>query len=84
MTARCWPFTTCVTAVDATFRGIWIISDNMMLQRNKPARVWGKGDEGKAVKVTFKAQNNPIVNLFGKNGLPVGPFRTDTFKLNPS
>ena len=26
-----------------------IISDNMMLQRDKPTRIWGRGDDGTAV-----------------------------------
>ena len=29
----------------------------------------------------FGWKNDLIVNLFGRNGLPVGPFRTDSFDL---
>ncbi|MFT5468254.1 MAG: sialate O-acetylesterase [Verrucomicrobiales bacterium] len=33
------------------------------------------------IAVRYAWKNDPMVNLFGKNGLPVGPFRTDTFEL---
>ena len=35
----------------------------------------------KPVAVRYAWKNNPSVNLAGKNGLPVGPFRTDAFKI---
>jgi sialate O-acetylesterase len=38
-------------------------------------------DVAKPVAVRYTWKNDPMVNLFGKNGLPVGPFRTDTFQL---
>ena len=37
---------------------------------------------GEPVAVRYAWKNDPMVNLFGKNGLPVGPFRTDSFKLS--
>ena len=36
---------------------------------------------GAPVAVRYAWQNAPFVNLFGQNGLPVGPFRTDAFDL---
>jgi sialate O-acetylesterase len=33
------------------------------------------------VAVRYAWQNYPLVNLFGKNGLPAAPFRTDKFPL---
>ena len=36
------------------------------------------------VAVRYAWKNGPIVNLFGMNGLPVGPFRTDDFELKPN
>ncbi len=33
------------------------------------------------VAVRYAWKGTPMVNLFGKNGLPVGPFRTDQFEL---
>jgi len=38
-----------------------ILSDNMMLQLDKPMRIWGKEDEGATVTVTFKDQNKSTV-----------------------
>lgn len=38
-----------------------IISDNMMLQRGKPARIWGWGDDGTQVTVSFKDQSKSSV-----------------------
>ncbi len=35
------------------------------------------------VAVRYAWKNDPMVNLFGRNGLPVGPFRTDDFELKP-
>ena len=33
------------------------------------------------VAVRYAWKNAPMANLFGKNGLPVSPFRTDAFEL---
>ena len=38
-------------------------------------------DVNKPIAMRYAWKNAPFVNLFGKNGLPAGPFRTDTFDL---
>jgi len=38
-------------------------------------------DVSEPVAVRYAWKNDPMVNLFGRNGLPVGPFRTDSFGL---
>ena len=60
----------------------------MVPQRARETRIWGKGTDGaevsavgEPVAVRYAWRNDPMVNLFGRNGLPVGPFRTDSFDL---
>jgi len=43
--------------------------------------VVSNADVSEPAAVRYAWKNDPIVNLFGKNGLPVGPFRTDDFEL---
>ena len=38
-----------------------IISDNMILQRNLPIKIWGWGDAGEKIKISFKNQDYSAV-----------------------
>jgi sialate O-acetylesterase len=43
--------------------------------------VVSSADVSEPVAVRYAWKNDPMVNLFGRNGLPVGSFRTDSFDL---
>ena len=43
-------------AVFAQFRVAEIFSDNMVLQRNRPVHIWGKGDPGDTVWISFSKE----------------------------
>jgi len=42
----------CQSTLLAELRAANIFNDNMLLQQEKPIRVWGRGDSGKAANVT--------------------------------
>ena len=47
---------------------------------NDKIQVWADGVE-KPVAVRYAWADNPVCNVYAKNGLPLTPFRTDDFKL---
>ena len=56
----------CVGYVSAAIRPVKIFSDHMVLQREIPVPIWGKGDVGKVVTVQFADQSvNTMTDLAG-------------------
>src|SRR5512138_1035458 len=56
----------CLTPVNAEVRLPWILSDNMVIQRDLPVNVWGWANPGEKVTVTFNNQNLSV--KAGKTG----------------
>ena len=59
-----------------------VFSDNMIIQRDLPIKVWGRADQGESVRVTLNGHNPDDAALFNKEGLPASPFRTDNWKVS--
>ena len=56
-----------------------LISDNMMLQANKPVPVWGTADPGEKVTVSFAGQSvSTTTDATGKWQVKLTPLATDT------
>jgi len=71
-----------------------IFTENVVLQRDADLPVYGTADEGERVTVVCSSPeveqpvavryawaNFPLCNLFNKDGLPAGPFRSDDFEM---
>jgi sialate O-acetylesterase len=55
-----------------------IIGDNMVVQRNKPVRIWGWADKGETVIISFNNQNKKIkADGQGKWQLLLDPMKED-------
>lgn len=56
-----------------------IFSDNMVLQREKPVRIWGRAHPGEKITVTFKSQAESVrVDWDGHWSLELAPLTTDS------
>lgn len=56
-----------------------IFSDNMVLQREKPVRIWGQAHPGEKVTVTFKSQAESVrVDWYGEWSLELAPLTADS------
>jgi sialate O-acetylesterase len=55
--AEAWSDASTLTTLATDFALPSVLGDNMLLQRNKPIRIWGQGDNGGTVTVDFNSQS---------------------------
>ncbi len=56
-----------------------IFGDNMVLQRGKPVRVWGRAHPGEKITVTFKSQTESVrVDWSGEWSVELAPLSADS------
>lgn len=56
----------CCSLAEAKVKLPVILSDGMVLQREKPLKIWGTADKGEVIEVTFKGNASPTAVKGGK------------------
>ena len=56
---------------EAKFKLPAILSDGMVLQRERPVKIWGNADKGENVTVVFKKKK--FSTVAGEDGIPISP-----------
>ncbi|NIP92902.1 MAG: hypothetical protein GWO24_05330 [Akkermansiaceae bacterium] len=73
----------CLPAAHARLTVAHIFGDNMVIQRDKPIRVWGTATPGENARVRYAWARNPLGNAVNSNHheriIPIPSFRTDTW-----
>ena len=62
-------------ALQANFSLHHVLSDGMVLQRDKPVRIWGKGKEGTEIKAWLNGQDGKTTVQKGRWSISFDPYQ---------